>query len=460
MNIPFFRYLCVIAVPLLIPMCARAKGVSLSGSSLKVIEQTPEKSTGLDRLFVVYDVKGVSATYSATSTQPVRWYRYSSLGGGYAEEVTGIVNDGNDYTLPQVEGDMGYIVEEGTDRYYFWIVNYVPHRLYLRGLEAAPEQECGTTHLLADGESEPIHYYSINGRRFTLSQDIEIDYYTLEWDDEAQNYVQIPATYTLESFAENIYITPAALSDTKFTIHGDRFLNEWNWEQEAESGYIPAHSVEVHTWAEQQPESTDEDYRSNVVSSGTDGLGGSAPADITFYSAGTDAVIHHEWQMSADPDFENLLNRFNDKDLNYVFRTEGVTYVRYVGSNSDGSCEAYGDVYTVTIGNSILNCPNAFSPGASPGVNDEWKVSYRSLVEFECWIFNRHGKQLFHFTDPSMGWDGKVGGKVVPSGVYYYVIEAVGSDGKKYKKSGDINIIHYKPSSSSTAGGEDTTVTE
>lgn len=56
----------------------------------------------------------------------------------------------------------------------------------------------------------------------------------------------------------------------------------------------------------------------------------------------------------------------------------------------------------------------------------------------------RYGHQLFHFNDPSKGWDGKYKGKLVKSGVYYYVIQARGADGRKYKKSGDINIINYK----------------
>lgn len=438
-----------------------ARSVSFSGSSLKVIEITPEKNTGLDRIFVIYDTQGVSATYQASGNQPVTWYRYSSLGGGYAEELTGVIRDGQTYTLPQIEGEMGYIVEEGTDRYYFWVVDYVPHRLWLRGLQAAPDQECGMTRLLADGEGEPIHFYSINGRRFTLSQEIEVDFYTMQWNDDEKRYDQVPGRQVLESFSNTIVLNPPALSDTRFTITGDRFLKEWRWEQSAESDYVKAHSVEVQTYAEQVPESTDEDYRSNQVSDGSDGLGGSAPADITFYSQGTDAVVHHEWQMASDPDFENLINRFNDKDLNYVFRTEGVTYLRYIGSNSNGSCQAYSETYTVNIGNSILKCPNAFSPGATEGVNDEWKVSYRSLIEFECWIFNRHGKQLFHFTDPSKGWDGKMHGKVVSPGVYYYVIQATGADGKKYKKSGDINIINYRGSRSSAGtGGDEPDVTE
>ena len=148
--------------------------------------------------------------------------------------------------------------------------------------------------------------------------------------------------------------------------------------------------------------------------------------------------------MSEDPEFENIDYRFTDRDLDYTFMNEGTFYVRFIGSNSDGSCEQYGDTYTVSIGSSELKCPNAFSPGASEGVNDEWKVSYRSIIDFECWIFDRYGNEICHFTDPDQGWDGKRGGKLVKPGVYFYVVQATGADGKKYKKSGDINILRYK----------------
>lgn len=55
--------------------------------------------------------------------------------------------------------------------------------------------------------------------------------------------------------------------------------------------------------------------------------------------------------------------------------------------------------------------------------------------------------ELFSTRNPAEGWDGKYGGKVVPSGVYFYVIKARGADGKDYSKSGDINIINYKKNS-------------
>ena len=77
-------------------------------------------------------------------------------------------------------------------------------------------------------------------------------------------------------------------------------------------------------------------------------------------------------------------------------------------------------------------------------MNDEFRVVYKSLVKFSCWIFNSWGQVLYHWTDPAKGWDGKKGGKYVSPGVYYYVIEAEGSDGIIYKKKGDINIFRPK----------------
>lgn len=448
------KYIAV-ALGMLMAMVARASGVSFSGSSLPVLEDTPEKSTGLDRIFVIYDVKGVSARYTAVSGEPVTWYRYGALGGGYAEPVSDVVREGQDYVLPQVEGDTGYIVEEGTDRYYFWVVNYIDHRLWLRGISADDVRECDMTVLHLDMEGSPLHYYTINGRMMTLSQGIELEYTTQEWNEENSGYERVQTTKVYDEVSETLRVTPPVYADTRFHISGDRFLKQWNWLQEAESDVIQAFAVEVHTSAEQAPISDDPDFRSNIIGGSDDsGLGGSAPADITFVAECTDAVIHHEWQLASDPDFENLIYRFNEQDLNYVFREQGTTYVRYIGSNASGECEAYGDTYTVNIGDSQLKCPNAFSPGASPGVNDEWKVSFRSIVDFECWIFNRHGEQLFHFTDPLQGWDGKHRGKLVKPGVYYYVIDARGADGKHYKLSGDINIINYRGGSGNGGGSE------
>ncbi|HQF11418.1 MAG TPA: gliding motility-associated C-terminal domain-containing protein, partial [Paludibacteraceae bacterium] len=54
---------------------------------------------------------------------------------------------------------------------------------------------------------------------------------------------------------------------------------------------------------------------------------------------------------------------------------------------------------------------------------------------------NRWGRMVYHWNDPQKGWDGTIGGKKAPVGAYFYVIKAVGADGIKYSKKGDINLL-------------------
>lgn len=435
-----------------------AAALHFEGSGRKVIEVTPERNTGLDKIYVVYDVAGVSASFTSTTGEKVNWYKYSNLGGGYAVEVAGIVTSGRVTTLPQVEADMGYIIEEGSNRYYFWLTGYKAHEMSLKSVSVSPESDCGITLLNVDGNAEPIHYYTINGQQRTLSRDITVDYFTLEADRESRIYKQIEKQEVVASIDANghIYVTPSPLCNTRFIVTGDQFMRQWGNYTQARTDNYDTPAVDCFVFADQTPRGN-ADEPSNEIGDSDGGLGGSAPAEITFTAVSTDAVIHHEWQFSDSPEFTNLIYRFNDAEVAYTFREEGTTYVRYIGSNADDSCETYGETFTVHIGNSELKIPNAFSPGTSEGVNDIWKVSYRSIIEFECHIFTIHGEEIFSFNDPSQGWDGKRHGKLVKPGVYYYVIEALGSDGKRYKKSGDINILRYSRRASESGGSGSTT---
>jgi len=90
-----------------------------------------------------------------------------------------------------------------------------------------------------------------------------------------------------------------------------------------------------------------------------------------------------------------------------------------------------------------LEVPNVFTPNGD-GINDEFRVAYQSLTKFEAWIYNRWGRLVYHWNDPQKGWDGNIGGKKAAEGAYFYVIKAVGSDGIKYLKKGDINLLRGK----------------
>lgn len=429
---------------------AFSQSLSFSGNSLKVLEETPEKSTGLEKIYILYSVQGVTASYTSSSGNRINWLQYGNLGGGHAEEVAS-TQDGNTSTLSSLQGDKGYIVEDGDRRYCFWITDYLPHRLKLQSAVPAADQECGVTIINVEGSGDPIRYFTVNGMQKTLSQEISVEYTTQEWKESENdgNFIDVDVVKKFESFQSEYRLTPPNYCASYFKITGDKFLKAWNWEESIETNSVSPISVDARTFAIQRSyglngdSDTENPIGSNQIGAGdNEGLGGSAPCDISFQAYVTDGVIHNEWQLTSDPEFENIDYRFTSQDLDYTFLEEGTHYVRYIGSNSDGSCEYMGDVYVINIGESQLLIPNAFSPNGD-GVNDEWKVAYRSLQSFQCSIFDRQGHQVCHLTSPDQGWDGKVRGKTVESGVFFYVIEAMGTDGKKYKKSGDINIVKF-----------------
>lgn len=419
-----------------------ASQLAWNGSEKPVISVAVPSATGLEEVCVADGLIGLSVSFPATSASEVKWFRYSNLGGGYAEEITtGISFANGKSVLNKIDGDMGYIVETAGCQYCFWVVDYSRHRFSVTSISESAEKDCSFLTLDVNGNGEEIVYYGINGRRFTLDRDLKLSYRTLTEDFENITFVESQCEDTYPSFSRTLSVV-APLCSTDFTLSGDRFLREWGEEVSATSNEILPYAVKSITSAVQTERDADNEVE---FGSGGAAFGGSAPCEVNFEAAVTDGAVFKEWQFSRQEDFEDISLRFQELNIRYSFTEEGLTYVRFVCANADGMCESYSDVFTISIGTSSLKCPNAFSPNGD-GINDEWKVSYSSIVDFECYIFDRYGHKLATLTDPSQGWDGKRNGKVVPTGAYYYVIKARGADGKSYDCSGDINIVSYNSS--------------
>lgn len=416
--------------------------------SHKVFEEVPAKNTGLDMVYVLYDSQQNRMQYTAGSSNAiVKWYKFGATGGAYAEEITSIERNGNVSVLKSVIPNSGYIIEENTNRKYVWVVNYADYRLRVNSIEAVNDGDCSSATLNVQGEGDAIVYYSINGARKVLDRKLKLIYNNLVWNEIDLMWNSETQEEELQELKSTISL-PAPYCNTTFTLTGDRFLEYWGEGISVTSDEYQTQAVTVTTRAEQEQKEAD-----NQVGGGDETtLGGSAPAVITFSAYYTDAVATKEWQMSHDAEFEEIADRRNEDEITVTFEEAGTTFWRFVCSNATGECSAYSDVYQVNIGESMLKCPNAFSPGVTEGVNDEWKVSYKSIVKFKCWIFNTWGVQLCELNDPSQGWDGKYKGKIVKPGVYYYVIDAEGSEGKKYKLKGDINVVGLRKERNTESG--------
>ena len=438
----------VLAAMLMAWIGVNAQVAFTGDESHKIFEEVPAKNTGLDKVYVLYDSQQNRMQYTAgSSNATVKWYKFGATGGAYAEEITSIERNGNVSVLKSVIPNSGYIIEENTNRKYVWVVNYADYRLRVNSIEAVNDGDCSSATLNVQGEGDAIVYYSINGARKVLDRKLKLIYNNLVWNETDLMWNSETQEEELQELKSTISL-PAPYCNTTFTLTGDRFLEYWGEGISVTSDEYQTQAVTVTTRAEQEQKEAD-----NQVGGGDETtLGGSAPAVITFSAYYTDAVATKEWQMSHDAEFEEIADRRNEDEITVTFEEAGTTFWRFVCSNATGECSAYSDVYQVNIGESMLKCPNAFSPGVTEGVNDEWKVSYKSIVKFKCWIFNTWGVQLCELNDPSQGWDGKYKGKIVKPGVYYYVIDAEGSEGKKYKLKGDINVVGLRKERNTESG--------
>lgn len=411
----------------------------IEGGTVPAIQITPPQETGLSHIYILNDLNNGSLSLKTNNPYSVKISSFSQEGIITSFPIENIAINDNIVTAKLLKNDSGYIIEDSEKKYYIWIINYSTHQYEISTINLSGDNDCEATKINIIGSGSPIYYYSINGHQNILSRDIILSYNTLVFDKDSHQFVETTIEKVFPSINDSISLIPPILSATSIIIEGDRFLKEWNRYRSLESEIISPISTMVYTEAFQEKKPNN----SNIITSDNCEFGGSAPVDISFQSWISDATLHTEWQIASDVNFDDILYRVYQQDFEYKFTDQGTVYVRFIGSNADGTCSSYGNTYTISIDSPDLLIPNAFSPNGD-GINDIWKISYKSLLEFKCWIFDRHGHEIYFFSNPEMGWDGKIKGKYAPPGIYYYVIQAIGSDGKSFKKSGDINVITNK----------------
>lgn len=165
-------------------------------------------------------------------------------------------------------------------------------------------------------------------------------------------------------------------------------------------------------------------------------------ADLGEYS------VRYEWRIFREGEEDSpIIDRF-DENIEYVFTESGTfcvqLYATFVNGADTIQYPAEGEAmpFTVSISESVLEMPNAFSPNGD-GYNDIYKVKegYQSIVSFKAVIFNRWGQKLYSWDTLDGGWDGKFHGKTVKDGVYFVVVNARGADGREYKIRRDVNVL-------------------
>lgn len=401
---------------------------------------TPLTTTGLDKIFVYRDVSNAVLSYTTTDPTDWTWFRYEQDQSLATVVPAGDVQiSATQTTLSNVQSGYGYFVQSTAGiRHYCFVVGYLP--VSISDITFTTEGDvCSNLTLKVTASVDNLYYYTTTALRRSLSREFSLSWNTLEWDLESKSYKTKVMNSTSTNLDFNWSVT-APLSDTHFTLKGDQYATYFGNPVQYTSALYAAVAVQTNALATPQVRDGANELDKINATDYPNGSSPSGPAPLVmdFGSNASEAVRFYEWFIYDTEEATGTYKRYSDETLNHTFLESGKSLVRLFVSNN--TCRDSAS-FTMVVSESKLDCPNFFTPRSTPGENDEFRVAYRSIVKFKGTIVNRWGNVLFEWTDPSQGWNGTFKGKAVSPGVYFYLIEAKGSDGIVYKKKGDINLL-------------------
>ncbi len=136
----------------------------------------------------------------------------------------------------------------------------------------------------------------------------------------------------------------------------------------------------------------------------------------------------------------------------YEYTVPGNYNVTLTANNEWGCASTFSFENAVTAKDGgLLVFPTAFTPvpgGGNGGSydlqahnNDVFRPLHGGVVEFEIFVFNKYGEQIFHSSDINVGWDGYVFGELASQDVYAYKAMANLSDGTILENAGTVTLI-------------------
>ena len=383
----------------------------------------------LDALFLFNGISSLTEiTYTGSETV-LEWKTFEGL--FYSNDKTISPEDATGYVL----------MINGVATYYIWVINYATYPVSISTLTISEaDDKCDYIKLIPTYTAPDLTYQDKNKMVHTLPRVFTFRYEGVEFTNEAWTDPVAKSFTKTVPFVE--VVVPAPLCDTKYSIEGDSYAVEMNLTpQLVETELYQAIAVESHM----KGTVSERTAKNELERSGAD-ISGSGPLVVDFESrVNSISTNFYEWFIYDIAEPNNYI-RYTDRDLRYTFTESGSYRVKLVATSN--LCE-YIDSLDITVLESSLDVPNVFTPNGD-GINDEFRVAYKSLSTYSCYVFNRWGRKVFTSDNPGKGWDGRINGKMAVPGAYYYVIQATGtdldSDGNpiKYKLSGDINLLRGK----------------
>ena len=160
--------------------------------------------------------------------------------------------------------------------------------------------------------------------------------------------------------------------------------------------------------------------------------------DVTL---GDDQVLFPGESVQLDPgEFISYLWQDGSTDRYYVVSYDNYSDSIYTVEVWDAHCKNSASV-KIEIFN--VEVPNVITPNGD-GYNDTFRPGegWSGIKSHKMVVVNRWGNKVWESSNFESGWDGKVNGKTVAAGTYFWVLEVTyGPDNKKKTYKGSLTVL-------------------
>ncbi len=155
---------------------------------------------------------------------------------------------------------------------------------------------------------------------------------------------------------------------------------------------------------------------------------------VSFTDNSSDAIFW-EWNFGDGSSVSD------DPHPTHTYSDSGTYHIQLIVRNAGGCVDTtYG---TVRVESEFtIYVPNSFTPNGD-GVNDYFFATGVGIIDYEMWIMDRWGKQIFHSQEQTHQWDGSYFGndRSCQSDVYEFIINVHDYKGKPHKVIGHVSLV-------------------
>jgi gliding motility-associated-like protein len=155
-------------------------------------------------------------------------------------------------------------------------------------------------------------------------------------------------------------------------------------------------------------------------------LKGKAPLDVEFNVEGN--AVAYSWDFGDGSAISSQENSF------HTFSNPGKYTIKLTAIDKNANAKTVLQVITVESNHSssLSAVPTVFSPNGD-GINDIIKIDGENIKEFTALVRDAKGDLVFEWKSLEGFWDGRdLNNQLLPQGVYYIVVVAIGEDGENH----------------------------